>query len=607
MQNSNKYVQDKQKYLNDFYKLIKYLKSNASNIKNISPILPLIFNLSGKPYNLSKHFVFEPYFNLDLPTYMTWKTGRQVSKSTSSAAHSIIVGALSPYYNILHVTPLFEQMKKFSGTYVKNFINESPLKSWLITATSTRIEQVPLASGSNLYFSFASMDCTRIRGINASSIHYDEIQDMSPEFIPEINSCTAAAENPTFTFTGTPKTLDNVIEGNWLISSQAEWCIVCEHCKHVNIPSLENDLEAMVGPKIPKWTISPDTPGLVCSKCGKWLHTENGRWIHKYPERRYHHAGYHVPQCIMPFHNTDAAKWQTILSRREGSENFTYAKWLNECMGESYDEGQKIITITDLKKAATLPSRKNIENVTKYIKQKKYISSIIGVDWGGYSIGSQSFTKIAVVCYRGDGVIEVPFGWKSLTPTQPAIEAARIKQLCTLFDIPFIAHDFCGAGAMREICLTELGIPEENVIPILYTGIDQGPMWSKKTNDDPAIAVRSYYRLQKAKAIALVCSAIKSGQILFFEYDYESPENPGLLYDFVSLREETVDSSTRSETYRIVRSSKSLSDDFVHAVTYGACALYSRHRKYPTMLNYGKEGITPDMLNIAFNASVFND
>ena len=91
-------------------------------------LLPLLFNLRGKPLTLKNHFPLRSLFARVLPEQITYKTGRQVSKSASNATHSVVMGAATPYYNILHVTPLFEMIRKFSANYVAPLIEESALR-----------------------------------------------------------------------------------------------------------------------------------------------------------------------------------------------------------------------------------------------------------------------------------------------------------------------------------------------------------------------------------------------------------------------------------------------------------------------------------------------
>jgi len=134
-------------------------------------LLPLLFRLKGKPLTLQNHFQMRSLFARVLPEQVTYKTGRQVSKSFSNATHSVLMGAASPYYNILHVTPLYEMIRKFSANYVAPLIADSPLKSMFVTPQSNKsVLQRSLRNGSNLIFTFAFNDCTRVRGNTANAI-----------------------------------------------------------------------------------------------------------------------------------------------------------------------------------------------------------------------------------------------------------------------------------------------------------------------------------------------------------------------------------------------------------------------------------------------------
>ena len=101
-------------------------------------LLPLLFRLKGKPLTLNNHFQMKALFARVLPEQVTFKTGRQVSKSFSNATHSVLMGVSTPYYNILHVTPLYEMIRKFSSNYVAPLISESPLQSMFVTPQSNR-------------------------------------------------------------------------------------------------------------------------------------------------------------------------------------------------------------------------------------------------------------------------------------------------------------------------------------------------------------------------------------------------------------------------------------------------------------------------------------
>ena len=235
------------------------------SLSNYAPMLSLMFNLNGRPFTLTDHVQMTPLFNTVLPPELTFKTGRQVSKSMSNAVHSILFGFINPFHSILHVSPLHIHIERFSNDYVAPLIDTSPIKSCLVDTSCKRaMLQRGLKNGSNLIFSFAYHDATRIRGIGCNILKYDEVQSFDPAFFPVIDQTLSAAHMKSLAINpdkaslpgimrfGTPLTMDNGLEQAWSRSSQAEWCIVCRKCKPDNIPSMDRDLDKMLGPKTRK-------------------------------------------------------------------------------------------------------------------------------------------------------------------------------------------------------------------------------------------------------------------------------------------------------------------------------------------------------------------
>ena len=374
---------------------------------SLEPLLPLVLNLNGRPYSLNNHYPFSPLFRVLTPKNQVWKTGRQLSKSTSLAAHGIVLANAIPFFKTLYVTPLYEQIRRFSNNYVRPFIDQSPIKSqWAGSDTENSVLQRSFKNKSLMLFSFALLDADRVRGVSADRIALDEIQDMDPDHIPIIQETMSYSRYAISHFTGTPKSVDNPLEGLYKRSSQAEWFIPCHSCKHWNIPSIDHDLDAIIGPF--NIHISEKYPGTVCAKCRKPISPRHGRWVHRHPERRWQFAGYHVPQLILPLHFGDAEKWNTLLLKREGYGNMTQAQFYNEVLGESVDAGQKLISETELRAACVLdwenkkePEPKCFENLLEYKHR------VLAIDWGGGGEEGISFTVVTILGFRHDGTIDI--------------------------------------------------------------------------------------------------------------------------------------------------------------------------------------------------------
>jgi hypothetical protein len=545
---------------------------------SLEPILPMVLNLNGRPYSLQNHFPFAPLFRLLTPKNQVWCTGRQVSKSTSLAAHGVVVANSIPFFKTLFITPLYEQIRRFSNNYVRPFIDQSPVKAqWSGTSTENSVLQRSFKNNSMMLFSFALLDSDRIRGVSADRVCIDEVQDMDPDHVPIIQETMSYSRWATSYYTGTPKTLDNLIYGLYKRSSQAEWFIPCHSCKHWNIPALEYDLDAMIGPYSDQ--ISEKYPGTVCAKCRKPVSPRHGRWVHRYPERRWQFSGYHVPQMILPLHFSDPEKWSTLLLKREGFGNMTQAQFYNEVMGESVDTGQKLISETDLKAACLLDWENKKEPDPKcFTNLSHYKHRILAIDWGGGGEAGVSFTVLSVLGFRPDGTIDVIWAKRLLIGGDHLAEAVECMRWSNLFNCDFVAHDYTGAGTVRETVMVQAGFNLERVLALrLVRSASQDLMVYKPPTE---INHRAHYSLDKTRSLLYTCQAIKLKQVRFFQYDWASQDSPGLISDFLALVEEKAESRLGGDIYTITRNTL-LTDDFAQAVNLGCAALWHVNNAWP--------------------------
>lgn len=581
----------------------RYLRRGG--MPSLKPLLPLMLQLKGQPYTLDDYFPFEPFFRTRMARRTFLKTGRQVSKSTSIAAKGILRSASIPYFSTLYVTPLFEMIRRFSHQYVRQFIEESPVRRMFMdTRTINSVLQRSFRNGASMYFSFAFLDAERTRGIPASANVCDEIQDMHIDLLPIIHQTLGASPWGLMEYCGTPKSLDNTAEVLWQDSSQAEWVIRCHHagCGAENVPALTHDLLDMIGP----WSrdIGPDRAGVICVECGKPLDPRRfGQWRHAYPERRWTFPGYHVPQIIMPMHYASREKWDELVGKLAGRGNTTMTVFLNEVCGESCDAGSKLVTLTDLKEAACLPWENDIREAAKHLKQ--YRHRILAVDWGGGGgrVGTAkkdsdkrlrtSFTTLAALGIRPDGKVDCIWAHRSRRTHDYEYEARLCIEAIEKLRCSHLVHDYGGAGAAREHIVNQAGFPLRNIIPIAYhpTGRRAIMLPHEATEDHP----RDWYSVDKARSLVTTCECIKYGLLRFFRYDYKSAEDTGLLHDFLALQEEKVDSRSATDVFVVVRN-PNMPDDFAQAVNIGCCALWYMTGNWPDIAKAARFEIDPSTL-----------
>jgi hypothetical protein len=534
-------------------------------------ILPLIFKLNGKPYSISEgHFPMEPLFRrTNLPLQLVLRCGRQVGKSQTFACSTILRAICNPYYKLLTVTPLFEQVRKFSSNYVKPALSECRFRSQILNrGQDNSVLQRTLSNGSYLLYNYASNSADRIRGTPSDEIFHDEVQDFDLSVLPVIESCLDASQFKLRRFAGTPKTTDGPLDQLWNKSSQAIWYIPCQTtgCKVENICSVSGHLLKMVD--------HPKT--LVCYKCGQPLDSRLGYYVHTYPDRQMEFAGYSVPQPILPMHYADPKSWHRIQRAMKGDKP-TFA-FYNEILGEAYDIGSKMLSKEELAAAATLPVM-----LPKQWQGGRYLSVVLGVDWGGKGKERQTdreeFISNTVLCLAGlrhDGVVEVKWIYKTPYAANHNQEAEMVKDAAADARVNWVAHDFTGAGDVRETLLRNFGWPIERIIPFSLTVM--GPN-NPIVSYTPAgtTGVRSSYKLDKPRSLLLLCELIRRQKVLLPQYEGARE----MLEDFFHIYHETVD-SPRGKT-SLVRRLTGTTDDVVMAINNAVMALYHTTESWPVL------------------------
>lgn len=559
----------------DIVRLAEFQKSlSEGKVTNLSGILPGMLCWEGKPYTLEDHLPFESLFSTHVTAHRVYRTARQLGKSTNICARGIVLSALIPRFKSLYVTPLYEQVRKLSSNYFRQMLEDSPIRDLLVDRKSEQnVLQRTFKNQSRVNFGYALLSADRLRGIPADRINFDEMQDIDHTLVPVIRESLSHSKYGIIEYTGTPKTLDGNLEVFWEKSSQAEWVTKCTGCNHWNIPAREYDLDKMIGGY--REDISEASPGVICARCGKPINPRTGRWRHRWPERISDFAGYHIPQIIIPVHYANPIKWKMLLGKREGAGSTTIGTFYNEVLGEAYDQATKLVSKPELERAGCL--HMNTEEEALKVSSG-YVRRCLAADWGGGGEEGVSLTAVALLGMRGNGKIDTIYGKKLVTPHDHFAEGKECLRLFNLFRCNVFAHDFCGAGGIRQSVMVHLGLPLECIIPVSYVGaLVNGLMTPMKATLKRPL---EYYQLNKTRSLQITCYALKFGWIRFFKYDYKSKEEPGLLHDFLALLENKVDTAQGSDRYQIIKS-PTAPDDFAQAVNIGACTLWNMNGHFP--------------------------
>lgn len=540
---------------------------SATRLWDESPLkLTSLLRINGKPFTLSKHRFFEPMFYSNLPARLLLVCARQVGKSSSMAAQGVIQAAALDRFKILFLAPQFEQIRRFSHQYIKQFVQESFIKDVITDRHSMdSVLQKTFKNKSELFFSFALMSVERVRGLAVDAVRIDEVQDLQPDFLDIIRECMSASSRRSEMYTGTSKTVDNIIEQLRLQSSQAEWFMKCEYCNHWNIPTVEGSgpglgVAAMLQPE-----------GLGCAKCKRILNPEKGFWVHKFPARIDFFPSYHVPQVIAPIHYANQKNWDALLFKKE---DMAPARFINEVLGEACDEGQRLVSKGELEKASIL-HHNTLEEAVRV--RPKYTDVILGVDWGGKGERLQSFTAVAALGVRPDTeVLEVLYAKVFPALMDPVQETKEVVALFNTLKASGIAHDTAVAGEIRRSIMRDIGLTDQTLFNCRYS---PGMVSKSFIVFRPASDVNptNYYNLDRNRVLAAVCLAIKGDNLLF--PNYESMGNKAgknIMDHFLAIYEETTETASGRE-YKFIKRNPGMPDDFLHACGFACATMWSRY------------------------------
>ena len=569
--------------MNKDQQLAEILNKYAEMVRNgeITSFAPLLHLLrfENKPLTLKKHFQLEPLFGMHMPKRQCVMCCRQIGKSVSLAAQTLLTSSLIPYYHSLVIQPLFSQIRNFSNQIfrplmVNSYIAENILDESLENNMLIRT----FKNGSRVHFSYSSdKDASRVRGISGiSRCAFDETQHLFEEVIPIVGETMSAVEDfGIYQFSGTPLTTDNLLNRLYEQGSMGEIVIPCDHCHYSNVAGIKQDLLKMIG----KTTC-------ICAKCGKPLDPRKGFLEFEHPERRNSFMSWHVSAITHPLHCTNKDKWSELLYKYE-----TYSKstFLNEVLGVPCDENVKLLSVQELKKASH--NRPNTIEAAKKVLQE-FATILCGVDWGGGGVEGQSTTTIAVMGQRpGQKKLEVIY-CERLPPGMGHLEeVARIMNVAKAFGAKILAHDATGAGALRESILMNQGASSFlTIVPFTYVFAPRQEL----IKFHPATgSSRPYYTLDKSRSLYITVCAIKACQILLPEYNSAAKE----LDDFLALAEEIRELPNSSQLHLIVRGS-SHPDDMAHAVSLGAHAFWYINRCLPSLGSLEKWNVSKENMDL---------
>lgn len=535
-------------------------------------LIPLTIPLNGRPMNIRKaRPMFTPLFRKEpLARRQMFLCGRQIGKTVSAAAAATMNLLWRFMFKVLYVAPLALYTNRLHHLYM-GAMTRGHLLPWAIQdrhCVNNVLEKTFLTGGH-----FHGVSCFNSAG-NAIGIPtdlniYDEVQDLNMEFLPQIRETLGNSDFRYEMFFGTARGIDNTIQQLFDDSTQSEFAVKCDACGHWNIPSKDRDAIGMI-----------QRHGIACAKvhnrpgkkgtCGNLLDVERGKWVHAYPDRAKDFIGWHVPQTIVKARIQPYDKYvDTIYSKLHGTLRYSEAKFLQEVLGISTEQGNLPITRKDILEASVLDLGPGIP-----IPQNQYSHFAGGADWGGSEI--ISFTVGTIVGWHAQSGSFHCVG--ALRPTgipdnERHIPLAHFyKNTITRGRLQFIGADAGFVGTVQN-----KNLEREANIPVgsIYYG-SQKKFFVPYPNN--------MFTVDRTTMLHVIFSLIKAKRLLFPKGEFFEEFTQDLLTTFIEEIDRPDGTIQKYAKY------ESKADDFLHALAYGVfmCALAHGGIDLPEMIGIGK-------------------
>jgi len=521
-----------------------------------------LIRIEGKPLSLADYPMFEAIYNGDYEKTLLL-TCRQIGKSTTLASYATIDSVTRDYFKTFFIAPSQEQTHKFSVDRVAAVIEGSPvIKEYFTDAnTSNRVLTREFAhTHAKLFFSYASDNADRCRGVTANRLLFDEIQDMLLDVVkPVAIECLRNMEEQYEMYCGTPKTMENGAQHLWVASTQSEWVIKCDACGKYNVIRSEKAMGEF---------------GPVCqiSGCGRYINPRNGQWVDMNPGAEY--KGFHVSRIIMPRevpaawregseeHERALRRWKKIWLLLHGKNPYPLSTFRNEVLGVSDSVGRRLVTIEHLREAATGPLISTRPDPAANMKGVTKVAA--GIDWSGGGTGLFSRTVLVILGWVPSISKARILYYRIFPGTHPVDEVEEIyKTLCYYTSCGFICGDEGGGNFPTDLLRKKFGTARK-VFKLKYVDSDKYIEYNQKTG---------LWNLNRTRALDRVMMSLGHGQDFQFPKDLRTQNIAEIPTPFEDILNEYEEMTGPNLDVKRWRHAPTKPDDFLHALNYADIAL----------------------------------
>jgi hypothetical protein len=519
-------------------------------------LLPLTLKLHGKPMDVAnRRPLFAPLFRKERRARREiYKCSRQVAKTTSAAGSMMMNLIWRQMFRIMYVVPLALYANRLHHIHFSPMIRSCRLPMQIQDRHCVNnVNEKTFVSGSHFHGVSCFNSAGNALGLAIDWILMDEVQDLNLDFIPQIRETLRTSDYRWESYFGTARGVENTIQVLFDQSSGGEWFVKCGRCGLWVEPTREKHAISMI-----------QKHGIACPDCSALLDVSRGEWVHTHPSRLADDpanqvvgfAGYHIPATVIRDLITPYDRYlETIYNKLHGITRYSEAKFLQEVLGISSDQGGLPITSDEIRRASVL----DIGPEGEGINLDKYVNVAGGQDWGGSEI--VSFTVGTLVGLTHDGRFEClganrPTG---VPDNERHIPMAAWYRKIGKDRITAIGGDAGFVGSVQNRNL-------QAVSGILTTSIAYGT----QKNFFKAVPMSQNFVVDRTTLIYVAYTLIKEGYILFPKDSWFEVFTQDLLATYI----EDTESPTGISSRRYARYSQK-ADDFLHALGYAIfiCAI----------------------------------
>jgi hypothetical protein len=462
--------------------------------------------------------------------------GRQVEKSTLLGNRSLSYCCLIPSYKVLYVSPSATQTKTFSNDRIKEPIETSPvLRAFTTHMLSQNIFEKQFINRSKITLRNAFLNADRARGVPAHMLDIDEIQNILSDNIPVIEQCLSHSpeELKRYVYSGTPLTLDNVIEDYWSNrSTQNQWVVPCD-CQGGEGGRFWNILgEKNIGLK-----------HLICEHCGKQIFpmTPDAQWACSVEYDAVHtpFEGFRIPQLMVPW-----LDWDELLYN---FEHYGRNKFYNEVLGISYDTGLRPLTSAQIRNCCN--ENVFMADAHKYQAMGFGQEIFAGLDWG---TGEHSYTVLSLGTYIGSKFRIFYIHRFVGEDTEPERQLQKIEETLRAYNVRVIGADYGGGHYPNDFLVRRFG--RERVMRYQYAArLSAKVRWEAKLQR---------WIAHRTEVMSAIFNSIKRGTVLEFPRwkEFKAPYGQDMLNVY----------SEYNERIRMIQYGHTAgkTDDALHSILY---------------------------------------